>query len=317
MIRTKSSLPALLALPLAACSVLAHAATEWGTVECSTTHVTAHNPGLARVSDTLLCFEGYLSNFDTAKNRDEDHPPRGVPYWIAHRVKKTRSSPESRARPRAWFTLPDLARDGLAPTDDSYKFSKKFRDKHANWYERGHLAQKYLAERLGESAGWFTHNVANAVPQKGQFNKTAWLSLECLTGAWANQYGEVWVVTGPIFVNGKPTRWLKSDNHKKALAVAIPDSLFKIVVRKAKDDAWEVLAFIYPQEHDAYRQPKPWDEATYLTSVAQIEKLTEEQFFVGRADKTTPPKSKASKRVWPVKKESYDTGCKPMAKDIA
>jgi len=302
MNRKRSWLPALLALPLAACALTSHAATDWGTVECSTAHVSAHNPGLAKVSDTLVCFEGYLSNFDTARNRDEDNPPRGVPYWIAHRVKKTRTSPESRARPRAWFTLPDLAREGIAPTDDSYKFSQKFRNK---------------AERLGESAGWFTHNLANAVPQKGQFNKTAWLSLECLTGAWANQYGEVWVVTGPIFVNGQPTRWLKSDNHKKALAVAIPDSLFKIVVRKTKADAWEVLAFIYPQEHDSYRKPKPWDEATYLTSVAQIEKLTEEQFFVGKADKTTPPKNKASKKVWPVKKESYDSGCKPMAKDIA
>ncbi len=316
MIAIRRLMSMCLALALAAACLIAHAATDWGTVECSPTHITTHNPGIVSVSATLFCFEAYLSNFDTAENLEEDAEPRGVPHWVAHRIKKTKSSPESRARPRAWFTLPDLAAEGTAPTDDSYKFSQKFRNKHSNWYERGHLAQKYLAERLGEKAGWYTHNLANAVPQRGQFNKTAWLSLECLTGAWANQYGEVWVVAGPIFTNGHPIHWLKSDSSKKALAVAIPDSLFKIVARKAKDGSWNVLAFIYPQEHDNYKKKKPWNEADYLTSVAQIEMLTDEQFFVIKSDKTVPPKSKASQKIWPVKKDSYDTGCKSMAKDI-
>src|SRR4051812_43019854 len=115
----------VLTLALAATSVVAHAVTEWGTVECLPSHVTTHNPGLVRVPDRLICFEAYLSNFGTAENRDEDGGPLGIPHWVAHRIKKAKSSPESRSRPRSWFTVPDLQKNGFAPTDASYQFSQR------------------------------------------------------------------------------------------------------------------------------------------------------------------------------------------------
>ena len=305
------------AVALLACASLALAVTPSGTVPCTPEHVNDHDPDLARVSDALVCFKAYLSNFDTDKSSADGSGKDilGIPHWVIQHVHKAKRSPESRKRPRAWFTVPALEAAGFAPTDDSYHFSQHFRANHSNWYERGHLAQKYLAERLGKSAGWFTHNVANAVPQRAQFNKGPWLSLECLTGAWANEYGDVWVIAGPIFVSGHPSKWLKSDMNKKALPVAIPTMLFKIVVRKAVDGSWIALAFIYPQEDSSYKK-RPWHESDRLTSVAQIEKLTGETFFVDQSVKVSPPEKETAERLWPIKKDYFDTGCRSMAKDI-
>ena len=121
--------------------------------------------------------------------------------------------------------------------------------------------------------------MVNAVPQLSQFNKGPWLTLECVTGAWANKYGEVWVVAGPVFKKNRPIGWLRSDANKKALPVAIPVGIFKIVARK-DGDQWDVLAFVYPQTHKSYAKA-PYDPEVWLKSVADIEQLTGEQFLSG------------------------------------
>lgn len=211
---------------LASCSAparaeLSEADKKSGLVECTKAVLTDHNPGLAGNPDRLLCFQAYVSNFNT-KPRNGKPKFLGVPHWVAHHVKRAPNAPESGERPNSWFTVFDLADKGIAPIDDSYSFSSKFRKAHKNWYDRGHLAQKYLAERLGNKAAFFTHNVVNAVPQLHVFNAGPWLTLECITGAWANKFGEVWVVAGPVFKKNKAITWLRSDNHKKAVPVAIP-----------------------------------------------------------------------------------------------
>ena len=114
--------------------------------------------------DRLICFEGYVSNFNT-KARSGKPKFLGVPHWVSHHVRRAPSAQqESGDRPK-WATVPELNAQGMAPTHESYEFSIKFKSTHKNWYDRGHLAQKYLVERLGNEAARFTHNVVNAVPQ--------------------------------------------------------------------------------------------------------------------------------------------------------
>jgi hypothetical protein len=57
---------------LTAFASIALAVTEFGSVECSPSHVRDHNPDIARVTDTLVCFEAYLSNFDTNRNSGDE-----------------------------------------------------------------------------------------------------------------------------------------------------------------------------------------------------------------------------------------------------
>jgi endonuclease G, mitochondrial len=285
-----------------------------GIIECTASHLKKHNPDLAGKPDRLVCFQAYVSNFNTQPRTIKGKTRfLGVPHWVAHHIEKA-PSPEPKDRPPTWFTVPDLAQQGIAPTDASYAFSKAFRDKHKNWFERGHLAQKYLAERLGGTSGFFTHNVVNAVPQRSQFNKSAWLTLECFTGAWANKFGEVWVITGPIFRKNKPIVWLRSDSNKTALPVAIPVAMFKIVARQEQSGQWNVLGFIYPQTHKSYAKG-PFDPGKFLHLVAEIERLTGEEFLAGVPDAATL-KKKPGAKLWPVASTDFDSGCKSQKADV-
>ncbi len=286
-----------------------------GIVECADQQGGEHNPGLAAVTDRLVCFQAFAVNFDLGDDDDGDGKPDvlAVPHWVSQRVDRKSREPRGGPRPRAWYTIPDLARNNIAPTDDSYKFSKSFRDAHPNWYDRGHMAQKFLAERLGPDAGKFTHNVGNAVPQRSRFNSGPWLKLECYTGALANRHGSIWVVSGPVFLQGRPTHWLREPG-RKALKVAIPDALFKIVARKDETGAWDALAFVYPQDHPSYRKG-PFRPSAWLASVARIEHLTGQRFFTDAGGDTANLKKRVATAAWPVAPADYDQGCKKFAKE--
>jgi endonuclease G len=306
----------VLAMVFAAPAVAAVSAADAkvGIVECTQAVLDDHNPGLAGDPDRLICFEGYISNFNTkpvkvhGKNRY-----LGVPHWVAHHVKRAPHAPESGERPSSWFSVPELAAQGMAPSHESYEFSKAFKRKHPNWYDRGHLAQKYLAERRGHDAAWFTHNVVNAVPQRHRFNAGSWQTLECYTGAWANKYGEVWVVAGPIFKKGRPITWLHSDINRKALPVAIPVAEFKIVARK-RGDVWDVLGFVYPQTNRSYAKG-PFDPAKWFKSVADIEQLTGQHFLPG-VPNAAQIKAVQPSGLWPVSKSDFDAGCNQYKADV-
>jgi DNA/RNA endonuclease G (NUC1) len=311
-----------LALPLLTVAVIAvnamavaqvsEADAEAGIVDCTPSVLDEHNPGLADKLDHLVCFQGYISNFNTTE-RHRKPKYLGVPHWVSHHIKRAPDSPESGNRPTKWFSIPELAARKIAPTDDSYAFSKRFRKTHKNWFERGHLAQKYLTERLGNEPAFFTHNVANAVPQRSQFNKGPWLTLECMTGAWANKYGEVWVVAGPVFKRNRTISWLRSDAHKKAMPVAIPFGIFKVIARK-DDDGWHLLSFVYPQTNRTYRKG-PFDPEVFFKSVADIEQITGERFLSGIPD-GNQLKQVTPEKLWPVSKSDFDSGCDKQKVDV-
>lgn len=307
-----SFIAATLVLAPAARAEVSAADAKAGIIECTDAVLKDHNPGLADNPDRVICFQAYVSNFNT-KPRSGKPKFLGVPHWVSHHVKRAPSAPESGERPNSWFTVVELADQGIAPIDDSYSFSSKFRKTHKNWYDRGHLAQKYLAERLGNKAAFFTHNVVNAVPQLHNFNAGPWLTLECFTGAWANKFGEVWVVAGPVFSKNKPITWLRSDINKKAAPVAIPPAEFKIVARK-DGNQWDVLAFVYPQKHKSYAKG-PFDPEIFLKSVADIEQMTGEKFLSGLPN-AAQLKQKTADKIWPVAKSDFDTGCKKQAAEV-
>jgi len=271
-----------------------------------------HNPDIAKVSDFGVCFAGYVSNFaGKTSDLDDDGEPDvlRIPLFVAHRVDRAEAKVETRKRPTRWFTVDELVPVGIAPTDQSYVFSQQWRAAHADWYERGHLAQKYLLERIGPDAAWFSHNLANAVPQRGRFNKTVWLDLECRVGAWANQYKKVWVIAGPVFQTGAPQSWLK-EPQRPARPVAIPDAMFKIVLRQDDRDTWHALAFVMPQQDTRYELgAKKWDLLAWGSSIDQIERLTRQKFLPGVAD-NAPIRKARTKELWPHKAEEFDPPCR-------
>ena len=237
--------------------------------------------------DILKEFRGFVVSFDS---KDEDLGMQGsvtlrVPHWVAQEVRRWEppadESDDDQAwcldtlkdRPR-WFTDADLFDSGVAPDDRSYRNSG---------FDRGHMAMKLLVERLGQDAAYNTHTVLNAIPQRPRFNQRIWQSLEFLTGAWAQEYGSVWIIQGPVFYRGKVQAWIGDEGERQ---VAVPDAAFKIVIREKTaneksmvtdqaKEAPEVLAFLYPQLGPGYFGPSAdYRHDRFLTTIDEIEELT-------------------------------------------
>ena len=238
-------------------------------------------------ADILKVFRGFAVSFDSKDDDDGEPGPdlRRVPHWVGQEIRRWEPAVEDRddeaawcldtlKRRPGWFTDRDLYATGVAPNDDSYRGSG---------FDRGHMAMKLLVERLGQNAAYNTHTVLNAIPQRPKFNRGIWKDLELLTGAWAQTYGAIWVIQGPVFYEGRTLAWIGDEGERK---VAVPDAAFKIVVRGKADeekasapdrdkDAPEVLAFLYPQLGPGYFGPsKDYRHARFLTSVDEIEDLT-------------------------------------------
>ncbi len=231
-------------------------------------------------------FRAYVSVFDGEDDDNGDGIPNmlGVPHFVAYEMKRyVGTLKKGPKRPRPWITDKALWKKGIAPKDATYKNSQSFLDNHPNWYVRGHLCMKQHAWRLGRNADWNTHTVINAVPQRQDFNAGIWLNLENLTAKWANRYKAVWIIAGPIFEPSKlaPTAWI-GEPRKGELPVAIPDKLFKIIIRATADsNRPEVLAFVYPQDA---KRGSPYDHRPYLRSIDFIEQKTGLDFLTSLPD---------------------------------
>ncbi len=187
--------------------------------------------------DVLRVFRAFMVSFDGRDDDDGDGgcDILGIPEWVAFEIKRHPDPPRSGPdRPSRWITDEPLFERGIAPNDDSYRNSG---------FDRGHLCRKLTAFRLGADADWNTHTFLNACPQRAELNRGIWLYLENKTPVWADRYGAVWVICGPVFYDNDPIEWVGDPGE---LPIAIPDAYFKVVVRKTENpNRPEVLCFLF------------------------------------------------------------------------
>ncbi len=253
------------------------------------------------VADIVRHFRAYTTVFDGIDDDDGDGRPDalGNPEFVAYEIKRFSGElgrgPE---RPRTWITDRALRRQGIAPTDATYAYSRAFRQSHSNWYVRGHLCMKQHAWRLGAAADWNTHTVLNAVPQREEFNRGIWLDLENLTAKWADAYGRIWIVAGPVFFNRSFTEATTrlGEPTKGEMEIAVPDALFKIVIRET-NDGLAVLAFIYPQD---VRTAASYNHLRHAVSVDETEERTGHDFLASLPDAAEEAiEAQVASALWP------------------
>lgn len=272
----KNSIARFLLFVILLCSVPLSAA-EYKPIELDPTY--DHDKWGTEPKDIVKKFRAYTVSFDGPDDDDGDGQDDkwAIPEWVAYEIKAYPGVlPPGPERPNPWLTDKELYAQRIAAADESYQFSKAFRKAHPDspqlGYDRGHMCMKLHAWRLGANADWNTHTTLNACPQKSDLNQGIWLDLEKKTAEWADRYGAVWIVTGPIIYGKRPRHWLGEEGE---VPVAIPDAFFKIVVRETGgSDGPEVLAFVYPQEGHGYKQGGGYDHTPYLASVDMIEALT-------------------------------------------
>ena len=171
------------------------------------------------------------------------------PRWVAYRVRDLPRMPTPKARPEK-FDVDRRTASRVA--SESYAGSG---------YDRGHMAPNYaIATRYGEAAQRETFLMSNITPQRHALNAGLWRELEMrIATGYPARYGEVWVITGPVF--GPSPRTLRG-------GVAVPAALFKIIIDE-QDGKLRTLAFLVPQD-----APEKADPGRYLTSIDEIERRT-------------------------------------------
>jgi endonuclease G, mitochondrial len=232
-----------------------------------------HDRWETQPKDIVREFRAFMVSFDGLDDNDGDGTGDtwGQPEFVAYEVRKVVSPlGKGPARPSAWIHDAALASKGICPKDNTYRNSG---------YDRGHMCQKYIAFRLGPDADWNTHTTLNACPQVHQFNDGIWGDLEECTQDWANKYGTIWVVCGPIFKDRKPTKFIGDRGEMK---IGVPDAFFKLVVRESQGRP-EVLAFRYPHQEIA-RTAAGYEHHDYLVSVDVIERETGLDFLTALPD---------------------------------
>ncbi len=141
-------------------------------------------------------------------------------------------------------------------------------------YDRGHLAP--AADLL-----WSTESMddsflmSNMTPQAPDFNRGMWKSLEEQVRSWAETFGEVVVVTGPI-LEKDASEYKKIGKNQ----VAVPEYFYKVLLAQDSSGVKIGIAFILP---NSKCEGSIWD---YSTSIDEVEKRTNLDFFSLLEDST-------------------------------
>lgn len=192
-----------------------------------------------------------------------------MPLWVGYQLNKTD------------------ARNKRYPREDCFRRDARLADAFASFckdydeplYDRGHMVPANDSRRnrtMVDNSFLFS----NMAPQRGNFNRKIWESLESTVNGWAEKVG-VFIITGAIFDrNNDGVR--DSDASARRMApsnrVAIPTHFYKIVFHIRPDGQVDIISFLLPHNNRTHK-----NENRYLTSriisIDEIEKLTGVDFF--------------------------------------
>lgn len=156
-------------------------------------------------------------------------------------------------------------------------------DYRGSGYDRGHLAPAadfaFSEEAMSES-----FYLSNMSPQAGDLNRITWQYLEGQVRTWAETYGRVYVVTGPVLE--KDASQYDSIGKNK---VSVPEYYYKVLLAPLYADeadalspesavAAQAIAFILP---NSKCDKSFWD---YAVSIDEVERRTGLDFFAIMAD---------------------------------
>ena len=240
-----------------------------------------HDRWITLPRDIQLDFAAYTVSFDSEDDNNGDGTLDiwGIPEWVSFEIKELLIDYPLSTRPR-WMTDTNLFAMGIAPNDESYSVpgTNSLREVKTDYrFVRGHMCPKDTAERISRDAAYNTHILVNAVPQLQWQNNGIWKDIEQLSTDWADKYKRIWVICGPVFFSKTPAMWLGQNDEMK---VAVPDALFKIVIREDDFDQVKTVSFLVP--NIVPKEKKNISE--FITTVDRIEELTGLDFLTSLSE---------------------------------
>lgn len=201
---------------------------------------------LAKITDNrsnqIIEHLGYTVSYNTLWH---------VPNWVAYQLTKAETYGDV---PRANTFYADPQAHGVVISTSDYKNSG---------YDRGHMApaadMKWSRQAMAES-----FYLSNVCPQNHTLNSGDWRELEERVRLYAQWYGELFVVCGPIVSENAPTIGYNN--------IVVPESFFKVLLRKT-DAGYEAIGFVFKN------QAGNKSLSSYVVSVDSAEKLSGIDFF--------------------------------------
>ena len=227
---------ALLALSLIFTSISAFA-------DANCSNINTYGVAISSQQYINICRDGYDIGYNTQTK---------TPAWVAEKL--TRAALDGKTTYRKNNFRPDP----MVPA----QYSATLEDYSGSGYDRGHMAP---AEdfRNSESQMSDSFYLSNMIPQNSALNRGTWATLEKNVRYWAQKYNEIYVVTGPIYYQGKALGY--------AGKVPVPTHVFKAIYIPQLNKS---IAFILPnQPVDVTQIPKS------VSTVKNLELLTGIKFF--------------------------------------
>ncbi len=163
------------------------------------------------------------------------------------------------------LALADLERKGSFMKDPLLNSSQaKINDYSASGFDKGHMVPCEDMS-FSETAMKETFYYSNCAPQTTELNRGEWKVLEDLCRHWAREYGEVIVISGPVFEDNMRT--MGEDK------IPIPDSFYKIIIRH-EFQTYKAIGFVL--HNSAVTGHKVKD---HVCTIDSLEKITGLDFF--------------------------------------
>lgn len=197
-------------------------------------------------SDQVLCRTGYAVGYNyQTKNAD----------WVAYHVTKESVNAQFKRsnKFKADAELPEYAQSTLS-------------DYSKSGYDRGHLAPS-AAMDFSQQSMQESFLLSNMSPQLPGFNRVGWRLLEEHVRDLANEYQELYVVTGPIY---------EGNEASIGDGVVIPSAFYKVILDPYYNDA---IAFIVP-----HRDVSGSELVNFVTTIDDVEDRTNLDFFANTSD---------------------------------
>jgi endonuclease G, mitochondrial len=194
--------------------------------------------------EQILYRRGYTTSYNTENK---------IPNWVAWHLTKTHCSGPYKRGGIKFHQDFDIAEEKRAGGRDYYK----------SGFDRGRMCpagdNKWDALSLQQSF-LFT----NVCPQKHTLNRGGWRKTEKICRKWAKRFGDIYIVSGPIFYSQKH-KTIGSNN------VAVPEAFFKVIL--CLRGTPKAIGFIY--KNTKSNHPLSF----YVNTVDQVERVTGIDFF--------------------------------------
>lgn len=186
-----------------------------------------------------------------------------LPNWVAYEL----------TAEEALGTNP--RKDKFARDPQAYGPQGDKEDYRNSGWDRGHMApagdMKWSTKAMDE-----TYYFTNICPQNHELNTGDWKELEEKCRNWAEKYGSLHIVCGPIVTDNA---------HGKlgANKIVIPDKFFKVLLTR-KGNAFHGVGFIFhnPPKRDSRLSTKPPVNRpleSYAVTIDEVEAITGLDFF--------------------------------------